>query len=263
MSKRPFIVFGLFAAICLLVIPFIALGKEGDEDAGDGPGRLAGPRGARTCSPTTAAPATRSPPRAPTASSGPNLDELLVPSGTNTRRALRGQRHPRAAGGHVRRSQGRMPKGILEEEEAQEVAAVRRRLRRPDRQGPGGRHRRRAAARAPAPARGLTTRARPPPRLDCRGTPRLGWPSVPARSRIHLLASDSDFLAELELEGARRAWRRRSESTSGPRTRRWPCSRAASRRSSRTPRAGARPRRSSRSPTPASASSAPWPSARR
>ena len=32
MSKRPFIVFGLFAVLCVLVIPFIALGKEGDED---------------------------------------------------------------------------------------------------------------------------------------------------------------------------------------------------------------------------------------
>ena len=33
-SKRPFIVFGIFAAICLLALPIFALGKEGDEDAG-------------------------------------------------------------------------------------------------------------------------------------------------------------------------------------------------------------------------------------
>ena len=29
MSKRPFVLFGLFAAICIVAIPWIALGKEG------------------------------------------------------------------------------------------------------------------------------------------------------------------------------------------------------------------------------------------
>jgi mono/diheme cytochrome c family protein len=33
MSKRPFVLFGIVAALCLLVIPFIALGKEGDQGA--------------------------------------------------------------------------------------------------------------------------------------------------------------------------------------------------------------------------------------
>ena len=34
MSKRPFIAFGVLAAVCLILIPFFALGKEGDSDAG-------------------------------------------------------------------------------------------------------------------------------------------------------------------------------------------------------------------------------------
>ena len=123
MSKRPFILFGFLALVCVLVLPFIALGKEGDEEAGDGQGRLAGPAPRRTSSRPTAAPATRSPPPAPTASSGPNLDQLLVPSGTNSAQLYEGNADPR----HARRSQcgigGRMPQGILEEEEAQQAAA--------------------------------------------------------------------------------------------------------------------------------------------
>ena len=34
MSKGPFVIFGVFAAICVIVIPYFALAKEGGEDAG-------------------------------------------------------------------------------------------------------------------------------------------------------------------------------------------------------------------------------------
>jgi mono/diheme cytochrome c family protein len=33
MSKRPFVIFGIFAVICLVVLPFWALAKEGSTDA--------------------------------------------------------------------------------------------------------------------------------------------------------------------------------------------------------------------------------------
>jgi mono/diheme cytochrome c family protein len=33
MSKRPFVIFGVFAAICLVALPFWALAKEGSSDA--------------------------------------------------------------------------------------------------------------------------------------------------------------------------------------------------------------------------------------
>jgi mono/diheme cytochrome c family protein len=32
MSKRPFVIFGIFAVICLVVLPFWALAKEGSSD---------------------------------------------------------------------------------------------------------------------------------------------------------------------------------------------------------------------------------------
>ena len=33
MSKRPFVIFGIFAVICLVALPFWALAKEGSSDA--------------------------------------------------------------------------------------------------------------------------------------------------------------------------------------------------------------------------------------
>lgn len=120
MSKRPFILFGLFAALCVLVIPFIALGKEGDEDAGtvqvasqDRESQDLFANNCGTCH-TLAAAGTDG-------VVGPNLDNLLVPSGTNTAELYEGNasRVLRAVQCGI---SGRMPKAILEEEEAQDVA---------------------------------------------------------------------------------------------------------------------------------------------
>src|SRR6187397_2219784 len=120
MSKRPFILFGLFAAICLLVIPFIALGKEGDEDAGtvevESRDRDAQDMFATNCGTchTLAAAGTDG-------VVGPNLDQLLVPTGTNTAQLYEGN-STRVLTAVLCGIGGRMPKGILEEEEAQQVA---------------------------------------------------------------------------------------------------------------------------------------------
>jgi mono/diheme cytochrome c family protein len=120
MSKRPFIVFGIFAVICVLVLPFIALGKEGDEEAGtvkvasqdlDAKDLFANNCG--TCH-TLAAAGTDG-------VVGPNLDDLLVPSGTNTAELYEGNAS-RVLLAVQCGIGGRMPKGILEEEEARQVA---------------------------------------------------------------------------------------------------------------------------------------------
>ena len=139
MSKRPFILFGILAALCVLVLPFIALGKEGDAESGavqvasaDQEAKDMFATNCGTCH-TLAAAGTDG-------VVGPNLDELLVPSGTNSAQLYEGNA-TRVLTAVECGVGGRMPKGILEEAEAQQVAAVRRRLRRPDRQGAGRRHR--------------------------------------------------------------------------------------------------------------------------
>lgn len=121
MSKRPFIVFGIFAALCLLVLPFLALAKEGEQDAApvevaaqdaDGKDLFANNCGA--CH-TLAAAGTDG-------VVGPNLDELLVPSGVNDSSLFVGN-FSRVHGIVVCGREGRMPKGILLDEEAADVSA--------------------------------------------------------------------------------------------------------------------------------------------
>jgi mono/diheme cytochrome c family protein len=123
MSKRPFILFGLFAAVCLLVIPFFALGKEGDEDAArvkvaahDREAQDVFFTNCGTCH-TLAAAGTDG-------VVGPDLDDLLVPGGTNSAELYEGNasRVLNAEQCGIPPGGGRMPKGILEEEEAREVA---------------------------------------------------------------------------------------------------------------------------------------------
>ncbi len=121
MSKRPFVVFGIFAAICLLVLPFIALGKEGDEDAGtvkvasrdlDSKNVFA-----NNCGPchTLAAAGTDG-------VVGPDLDQLLVTSGSNSPEQYDGI-YSRVLQAVSCGLGGRMPKGIVLGEDAQAVAS--------------------------------------------------------------------------------------------------------------------------------------------
>ncbi len=120
MSKRPFVLFGLFAVLCVIVIPWVALGKEGESDAGtvqvasqDRDAQELFANNCGTCH-TLAAAATDG-------VVGPNLDDLLVPSGTNTAELYEGNA-TRVLQAVVCGLEGRMPRGILEEEEAQDVA---------------------------------------------------------------------------------------------------------------------------------------------
>ena len=101
MNKTPFIVFGIFAAICVLVIPIVALGKEGDEDAGtvkvasrDREAQQLFATNCGTCH-TLAAGGTDG-------VVGPNLDMLLVPSAVNSAQQFDGNLDPRHACRHLR-----------------------------------------------------------------------------------------------------------------------------------------------------------------
>jgi mono/diheme cytochrome c family protein len=121
MSKRPFVVFGIFAAVCVLVLPFFALGKEGDEDAAivkvepaDQGSKELFVNNCGYCH-TLAAAGTDG-------VVGPNLDELLVTSGSNAPEQFEGI-YARVLNAVTCGIQGRMPKEILLGDEATDVAA--------------------------------------------------------------------------------------------------------------------------------------------
>jgi mono/diheme cytochrome c family protein len=120
MSKRTVLLFGLFALICVVAIPWIALGANGDQDAATvkvaSRDQASKDLFATNCGPchTLAAAGTDG-------VVGPNLDQLLVPGGINSAESFQ------ANAGRVMQAVtcgvgGRMPKGILEEEEAKQVA---------------------------------------------------------------------------------------------------------------------------------------------
>jgi mono/diheme cytochrome c family protein len=121
MSKRPFYVFGIFAAICLVALPIFALGKEGGEgaapvevDARDREGKDLFVNNCGSCH-TLAAAGTQG-------VVGPDLDDLLVPTGVNDSGVFEGN-YTRVLGAVECGRGGRMPKGILLDEEAQQVSA--------------------------------------------------------------------------------------------------------------------------------------------
>ena len=123
MSKTPFVIFGIFAAVCVLVLPFIALGKEGDEGAAivevapeDQEAKELFATNCGACH-TLAAAGTDG-------VVGPNLDDLLVQSGTNTAEAYEGLYTRVLTTIHCGfpPGGGRMPAGILLDQEAKNAA---------------------------------------------------------------------------------------------------------------------------------------------
>jgi mono/diheme cytochrome c family protein len=120
MSKRPFVLFGLLAVVCILLIPWFALGKEGDQDAATVKVAARDLESkdlfANNCGPchTLAAAGTDG-------IVGPDLDQRFAPTGTNSAQSYEGNAatvmHAVTCG-----IEGRMPRGILEEEEAKEVS---------------------------------------------------------------------------------------------------------------------------------------------
>jgi mono/diheme cytochrome c family protein len=120
MSKRPLVIFGIFAAICLVGLPAWALTEKGGSDAASGGTVPAADHqglelfqiNCGACH-TLAAAGTDG-------LIGPNLDELL---GTGEKSASAVKANQSRVLSAIRTGiQGRMPKGILQGEQARQVA---------------------------------------------------------------------------------------------------------------------------------------------
>ena len=127
MSKRTFIVFGLLVLVLAVVIPWLAFRSRGDAETGaqEVAANLKGGQSlfqtnCGTCHTLYAA--------GTDGNYGPNLDELLAPSGPPTGRtastikATEGRVLNAVENGVDSSTPGRMPAGILNEEQAKEVA---------------------------------------------------------------------------------------------------------------------------------------------
>ena len=120
MSKRPFVIFGIVAVICLVVLPFWALSKVGSSDASpEGSVSASDQQGLElfqincgACH-TLAAAGTDG-------VVGPDLDLLLGPVAKSAD-TVNGNRD-RVYIAVTQGSQGRMPKGILQGAQAKTVA---------------------------------------------------------------------------------------------------------------------------------------------
>jgi mono/diheme cytochrome c family protein len=120
MSKRPFVIFGIFAVICLVVLPFWALAKEGSSDASpEGSVSGANQQGldlfqinCGACH-TLAAAGTDG-------IVGPDLDFLL--GGTTGSAGTVSGNKKRVYTAITQGIEGRMPKGILQGAQAKAVA---------------------------------------------------------------------------------------------------------------------------------------------
>jgi mono/diheme cytochrome c family protein len=123
MTKTPFVIFGIFAAVCVLVIPYFALAKEGDEDAATvevaSQDQAAKELFAGSCGRchTLAAAGTEG-------VVGPDLDAYLITGGINDAKQYGGlsTRVIQAVTCGLRGEIGQMPRGILEGQNAQDVA---------------------------------------------------------------------------------------------------------------------------------------------
>jgi mono/diheme cytochrome c family protein len=129
MSKRTFIVFGLLVLVLAVVIPWLAFRSTGDANTGDQKvaadlknGQSLFQTNCGTCHTLYAA--------GTDGNYAPNLDELLAPTGPpeaggeaeKAREGIEGRVLNAVENGVNSATPGRMPAGILNEQDAKEVA---------------------------------------------------------------------------------------------------------------------------------------------
>jgi mono/diheme cytochrome c family protein len=125
MSKRTFIVFGLLVVVLAIVIPWLAFRSKGDAETGDQQvasnlkgGQSLFQTNCGTCHTLYSA--------GTDGNYGPDLDELLAPQGpptdASTVKATEGRVLNAVENGVDSSTPGRMPGGILNEEQTREVA---------------------------------------------------------------------------------------------------------------------------------------------
>jgi mono/diheme cytochrome c family protein len=125
MSKRTFIAFGLLVVVLAVVIPWLAFRSKGDAETGDQQvaanlksGQALFQTNCGTCHTLYSA--------GTDGNYGPDLDELLAPSGppteASTVKATEGRVLNAVENGVDSSTPGRMPGGILNEQQTKEVA---------------------------------------------------------------------------------------------------------------------------------------------
>jgi mono/diheme cytochrome c family protein len=128
MSKRTFIVFGLLVLVLAVVIPWLAFRSKGD--AGTGDQQVASNlKGGQSLFQTNCGTCHTLYSAGTDGNYGPDLDELLAPSGpptgptaASTIKATEGRVLNAVENGVNSSTPGRMPGGILNEEQTKEVA---------------------------------------------------------------------------------------------------------------------------------------------
>jgi mono/diheme cytochrome c family protein len=120
MSRTPFIVFGVFVVIAAIAIPVWALASKGGEDAGT-VDVAARDRDAQSLFATQCGNCHTLAAGGTDGVVGPNLDELLVTSGTNSPE-MYDSLYTRVISAVTCGRSGRMPKGILISDDAKQVA---------------------------------------------------------------------------------------------------------------------------------------------
>jgi mono/diheme cytochrome c family protein len=128
MSKRTFIVFGLLVLVLAVVIPWLAFRSKGDAETGD-QDVAASLKGGQSLFQTNCGTCHTLYSAGTDGNYGPNLDELLAPSGppegssaASTVKATEGRVLNAVENGVNSSTPGRMPAGILNEEQTHEVA---------------------------------------------------------------------------------------------------------------------------------------------
>ena len=120
MRKTPFVIFLIFAAICVIVIPYVAISSGGSQDAAVVEVEPRD-REARDLLATNCGSCHRLAAAGTDGVVGPDLDSLLVPTGVNSPESYESI-YSRVLNAIQCGIGGRMPRGILIGEDARDVA---------------------------------------------------------------------------------------------------------------------------------------------